>query len=107
MRKEVVKAWDEFEKYLVETRYAVRKPETGEPLEHSWDDVVKRIGGYLLSPYVDRVLSKFCNAQCKREEMLSGLIKAIKGRLVIPATPALMTFGNLYTRRKGYFPATL
>jgi ribonucleoside-diphosphate reductase alpha chain len=100
---EVVKAWAEFEKYLVETRYAVRDPRTGEPLEHSWKNVVKRISWYLLSGYVHRALGKFCYAECKREELLNEVIKAIKERLVIPATPALMTFGNQYTRRKGYF----
>jgi ribonucleoside-diphosphate reductase alpha chain len=103
MVRDVSKAWAEFEKYLVETRYAVRKPETGKPLEHSWKDVVERVGKYLLSVDVARGVKKFCVADCKREELLVGVVRAIKDRLIIPATPALMTFGNEYTRRKGYF----
>jgi len=103
MKKEVAKSWSEFEKYLVETRYAVRKPDAGEPLEHSWDDVVDRIGRYLLSANVSKSLKRFCMVDCKSEELLSSVVKAIKDRLIIPATPALMTFGNEYTRRKGYF----
>jgi ribonucleoside-diphosphate reductase alpha chain len=103
MKKDIAKAWSEFEKYLIETRYAVRNPENGAPLEHSWKDIVERIGKYLFSADIDKKLKRFCSADCKREELLSEVVKAIKNRLIIPATPALMTFGNEYTRRKGYF----
>ncbi len=103
MVKEVERAWSEFERYLIETRYAVRKPETGEPSEYDWNDVVNRIGGYLLSVGVTKGVKRFCYDDCKKEELLSEVVKAIRDRLIIPATPALMTFGNPYTRRKGYF----
>jgi ribonucleotide reductase alpha subunit len=93
-RKKVLQNWKEFESYLIETRYAVRDPKTGEPVEKSWNDVCNRFERELKS-----------EIECKNliEDVLEDLMLAIRNRYVIPATPFLMTFGNPYTRRKGYF----
>ena len=96
--KNIKKAWESYEQYLIETRYAVRDPETGEPREHSYDDVVSRIVQELRENRKREV-----EKNSIEERDLEYLIAALRGRYVIPASPCLMSFGNPYTRRKGYF----
>jgi ribonucleoside-diphosphate reductase alpha chain len=103
MMEKTSQAWTEFEKYLIETRYAVRDPKTEKPLENSWNDIVKRIDKYLLTISLSQELNEFCPGLGTKNELFEKTIKAIRERLIIPATPALMSFGNPYTRRKGYF----
>lgn len=95
--KEVKKAWDSYERYMVETRYAVRDPETGEPLEHGYDDVINRAASEL------RKREKVVRKNSVDSDDLDHLISALRGRYVIPVTPFLMSFGNPHTRRHGYF----
>ena len=81
-KREAEQQWREFEEYLIKERYAVRDPKTGEPLEHTYDDVIGRVAG------------EFAN-----EEVVSALRK----KKIIVATPGLMNIGNKYTRRGGYY----
>ncbi len=94
--EEMANGWDEFERYLIETRYAVREPVHGKPLEVTWDSVVNRLLGGVES----RVNESRVNESIDVVEIID---KAVRGRYIIPATPFLMSFGNSYTRRKGYF----
>jgi len=103
MIEKISQAWIEFEKYLIETRYAVRDPKTEKPLENSWSDIVKRIDKYLFTISLSQELNEFWQEVGLKNELFEKTLEAIKERLVIPATPALMSFGNPYTRRKGYF----
>jgi ribonucleoside-diphosphate reductase alpha chain len=103
MMEKTSQAWTEFEKYLIETRYAVREPKTEKPLENSWNDIVERIDKYLFTVSLSKELNEFCPGLGTKNELFEKTIEAIKERFVIPATPALMSFGNPYTRRKGYF----
>lgn len=97
--EEAVKQWQELEKYLVETRYAVRDNK-GKPQEHTYSDVIERVISWITS---EEVLK-----QCPSE--LHGLFKQEYGRIeehlmnkfVVPASPVLMNAGAR-TRRKGYF----
>ena len=43
-REEAEKQWLEFEEYLVQERYSVRDPKTGDPLEMDFGHVIT--GGY-------------------------------------------------------------
>jgi len=91
-------SWNEFEKYLIETRYAIRKD--GEPIEHSYRDITDRIWNYLLQgdvinnmpleliPYIDKQL-KFIE-------------DAISSNRIVPASPVLMHFGTP-SKHKTYF----
>ena len=90
--KEITKNWKDFEEYLIVTRYSVRNPETGEALEKTWDDVVRRFEEDIKE-----------NSGILLDEIVKELINAIRNRYIIPASPFIMTFGNPYTRRKGYF----
>ncbi|MGC9100028.1 MAG: hypothetical protein ACP5HC_02020 [Caldisericum sp.] len=87
-----LKNWEEFEQYLVTTRYSVRDPENGTPIEKNWKDITTRIEKALRS-----------NPGILDPQILDKIINAIKNRYIIPASPFLMTFGNPYTQRKGYF----
>jgi len=90
-----LKSWNDFENYLILTRYAVRDPKTGEPTEKSWENMVQRFESELKKiNSVKKILI---------EKEVEEIINAIKQRYIIPASPFLMTFGNPYTRRKGYF----
>jgi len=90
-----LKSWNDFESYLILTRYSVRNPETGEPIEKSWENLVQRFENELKRTNdTKKILT---------EKEAKEIISAIRQRYVIPASPFLMTFGNPYTRRKGYF----
>jgi len=100
---QIQSAWANFERYLIETRYAVRSPDDGRPMESTWEDLVRRFERYFNSDHVREAMSKCCPDKDKAEKLIRDLISAIRERLIIPATPFLMSFGNPYTRRKGYF----
>ncbi|MDR3155441.1 MAG: hypothetical protein LBW85_14530 [Deltaproteobacteria bacterium] len=88
--------WKRYEDYLVRTRYSVRDPETGEPLESSFDQMLE-----------NRIIPAITEAGTKGGVVsphdLQSIAAAIRGRLIMPATPALMSLGNSRTRRPGYF----
>jgi len=96
MLASIDKNWKEFESYLVETRYAVRDPETGKPLEKTWEDITERFATELIKDATS-------DYEILTPKTAEKVIQAIKERYVIPASPFVMTFGNPYTRRKGYF----
>lgn len=79
---EAVKEWERFEKYLVQARYSVRDPKSGEPQENDMGQVLTRISAQFTDPEVANAL-------------LSGRI--------ITATPFLMNGGNPHTRRRGFY----
>ncbi|MCF6291611.1 MAG: hypothetical protein L3J03_11535 [Desulfobacterales bacterium] len=81
-RQAAVKEWNRFETYLIRERYAVRDPETGQPLEERLSQVIDRISGEFTYP---------------------GVSDALKAGRFITATPFLMNGGNPHTRRKGYY----
>ncbi|MDR1546652.1 MAG: hypothetical protein LBU12_08105 [Deltaproteobacteria bacterium] len=91
---DVAQSWRTLEEYLIATRYAVREPQTGEPLESNFQSIV-----------AGRLIPKLAGL----ENPLSGtglideLVKALLSRQLIPASPLLMSFGNPHTRRPGYF----
>jgi ribonucleoside-diphosphate reductase alpha chain len=86
--------WRSFDEYLTATRYAVRDPETGEPLEKDYRSIVSgRVAARLRS----------MESPLAEGELTEDLIRAIEARQVIPASPLLMSFGNPHTRRPGYF----
>lgn len=95
--KELVRKWKEFEEYLITTRYAVRNPETGNPLEKTWEDLVNRF-----EPHLKKENVKY-NGGFVSEYEIEEVITAIRNKYIIPASPFLMSFGNPYTKRKGYF----
>lgn len=93
--------WITFENYLIETRYSVRLPKDGTPLEKTWEDIVNRIKREISSYFTN---SKNLNENTKHiEPHMSAFINALKDKYIVPASPVLMTFGNPYTKRKGYF----
>jgi len=84
--------WTKFEQYLVETRYSIRD-ENGNPLEKTYDEVLDRICGYI-------------EEQEKKIRLgieVQAIIKALKDKKIITATPFLMNAGNNKTRHKGFF----
>jgi len=81
-RREAEREWERFSRYLVQARYAVRNPKTGEPLEKTFAQVKRRVA-----------------AQFKHPEVVRGLQRG----LFITATPFLMNGGNPYTKRRGYY----
>ncbi|MDR1039360.1 MAG: hypothetical protein LBR80_04195 [Deltaproteobacteria bacterium] len=95
-------SWKEFEDYLVRTRYSVRDPETGEPLEASFEEMLDRrvlpalAVAMKTSPYLAEGGAK---ASC----FPASILEAIRNRIIIPATPVLMSLGNPHTRRHGFF----
>lgn len=96
MTEAINKNWAEFENYLIETRYAIRDPETGKPLEKSWNEIVKNRFSKELAKDIEH--NEILNLKITAE-----IIQALRDRYIIPASPFIMTFGNPYTRRKGYF----
>jgi ribonucleoside-diphosphate reductase alpha chain len=86
-------AWDAVEKYLVESRYSVLDPTSGEPYEHSYNQIIE-----------ERIIPALKKLEhLKFLDDYSPLYNALKNRDLILATPALMSLGNPYTRRPGYF----
>ncbi|MDR2386161.1 MAG: hypothetical protein LBE80_01075 [Deltaproteobacteria bacterium] len=93
-QNEVERVWQSLEEYLTVTRYAVRDPQSGEPLEKNYIDMLTA-----------RIIPKLMAKQTPMSDspMLEELCKALLNRHLIPASPLLMSFGNPYTRRPGYF----
>ena len=81
-----------FEEYLVDTRFSMRDEE-GNPVEKSYDEVLDRVCNYI-------------EEQEKRKRLgieIKEIIKALRERKIITATPFLMNAGNGKTRHKGFF----
>lgn len=81
-REEAERMWKEFSDYLVQERYSIRDPQTGKPLEKSYDEVI------------DRVAATFENREVQQ---------AFRSKKLIIGTPGLMNLGNHHTHRSGYF----
>ncbi|MEM1667510.1 MAG: hypothetical protein QXM53_02480, partial [Thermofilaceae archaeon] len=97
----VKESWKAFESYLIETRYSVRLPKDGTPIERSWHDIANRIKREINAYYAD---NKKVNTLSKQiEPFIAPFAKALEEKYIIPASPVLMTFGNPHTKRKGYF----
>ena len=94
MKKSVNQSWQILDEYLTTTRYAVRDPQTGDACEVDFQNIMR-----------DRIIPKLRSLQSPlaTPELLDSLAEALLGRLIIPATPFLMSFGNPHTRRPGYF----
>ncbi|MDR3134579.1 MAG: hypothetical protein LBU69_00625 [Deltaproteobacteria bacterium] len=87
--------WQSLDENLTTSRYAVRDPETGATLENDYISVVS-----------GRIIPKLGSIESPMGDngaMLEELKKALVNRLVIPASPLLMSFGNPHTRRPGYY----
>jgi len=95
--------WDDVERYFITTRYAVRSEDGKQVLESSWDDMVDRFERYYRGRKVKSVIDREFSMLVNIDDLITELLQAIRNRLIIPATPFLMSFGNEYTRRKGYF----
>ena len=80
--EDAITEWNRFEDYLVQERYAVRHPKSGNPIEDNLTQVLKRISSEFSYP---------------------GIGKALQNGKFITATPFLMNGGNIYTRRKGFY----
>ena len=94
MRSAVEQAWLTIDEYLTATRYAVRDPRTGQPLEKNFEEMVE---GRLVPKLKSLVSPIAC------PERLEELGRALSSRHLIAATPFLMSFGNPHTRRPGFF----
>ena len=94
MTEAVKQAWQTIDEYLTATRYAVRDPKTGKPLEKDFNHMID-----------DRILPKLrsLDSPLATPERLDELAAGLKSRHLIAATPFLMSFGNPYTRRPGFF----
>jgi ribonucleoside-diphosphate reductase alpha chain len=92
--EETKAAWRTLDEYLTSTRYSVRDPKTGEPIERDYLTII-----------AGRLAPKLAGLQSPlgSDGLMDDLIKALLGRRIIPATPLLMSLGNPYTRRPGYF----
>lgn len=98
--KTVKKNWKKLEKYLIETRYSVRG-KNGDPIEHSYDDVIKRVADWITGPVLKKVPQSL-KSIIKHDSSLEEIYKALTNKAVVPASPVLMN-GNASTRRTGYF----
>ncbi len=94
MTTSVQQAWQTIDEYLTATRYAVRDPRTGAPLEKNYSEIIER-----------RIIPKLrsLDSPIATPERMELLTEALKNRRLIPATPFLMSFGNPHTRRPGFF----
>jgi ribonucleoside-diphosphate reductase alpha chain len=92
--REATRAWDIMDEYLTASRYAVRDPKTGEPLERNYETVL-----------AGRIIPKLAGAESpiKDPDLIEDIAVSLLSRHLIPATPLLMSFGNPHTRRPGYF----
>ncbi|MDR3039013.1 MAG: hypothetical protein LBV21_06990 [Candidatus Adiutrix sp.] len=94
MTATITEAWQTIDEYLTSTRYAVRDPQNGRPLEKNFQEIMeKRLIPKLMS----------LNGPIAAPDKLRQLAEALKARHLIPATPFLMSFGNPHTRRPGFF----
>ena len=94
LAEETLAAWRTLDEYLTTTRYAVRDPKTGEPLEGDFQSIV---AGRLV-PKLGAVEGPLSGTG-----MVEDMVKALLARHIIPASPLLMSLGNPHTRRPGYF----
>ena len=92
--EDTLSAWRTFDEYLTTTRYSVRDPKTGEPTERDYQSIVS---GRLV-PKLSSLSTLLTGTG-----LVDDLAKALLNREIIPASPLLMSFGNPYTRRPGYF----
>ncbi|MGL4209729.1 MAG: hypothetical protein ACRCTY_10120, partial [Candidatus Adiutrix sp.] len=94
MTATVEQSWRILDEYLTSTRYAVRQPQTGEPVEKNYQDVID-----------NRIIPKLRTLQSPliSPERIDELAEALRNRRIIAATPFLMAFGNPHTRRPGFF----
>lgn len=97
--KEAQVKFTQYENWLIETRYSEYDIGSGKPLQRGWDDLVDRLARELKSDRVRGVALKLGISESEVDEVIS----AIRERFVIPASPFLMSFGNRWSRRKGYF----
>lgn len=81
-REQAEKDWRGFEEYLIRERYSIRDPETGEPIEKTYADVINRV------------------ANCFSDKNVAA---ALREKKIITATPALMNLGNEHTGRGGLY----
>jgi len=98
MSNEIIDGWNKLKEYLVRTRYAIRDPKTSEPMEKTYEEVTNRITNKLKTLLTDDVILPIIPSK-----ILSEIIKALEDRLIINATPFLMSFGNTFTKRPGFF----
>ncbi|MDR2367418.1 MAG: hypothetical protein LBF58_04795 [Deltaproteobacteria bacterium] len=93
-KNEVERVWQSLEEYLTATRYSVRDPQSGDPLEKNY-----------VSMLASRIIPKLTSIETPMSDspMIDELKKALLNRHLIPASPLLMSFGNPYTRRPGYY----
>ena len=109
------KVWDDVEEYLVKTRYAVKSKDDGVPLEHSYDDVIKRVVKWMehrltrgienhqFSSYDNKLYEELpfdifeVRAKAYKfigDNFLEEIKKRLLGRVILPATPVLMNAGS-------------
>jgi ribonucleotide reductase alpha subunit len=98
---EVKQAWETFEQYLVTSRYAIRDPQTGQPKEHTYQDVIDRIMTKLNVEMKEWLINTVHDED--PDKILNLIHHYLTERYFIPATPFLMNYGNPYTKRSGYF----
>jgi ribonucleoside-diphosphate reductase alpha chain len=84
--------WDILEEYLLKSRYSVRDPKTGKPLETCYRDLL-----------TNRLFSTLNDTLIASKEELFELYDLMLKRIIIPASPILMSLGNPHTRRHGYY----
>ncbi len=86
--------WQIIDEYLTATRYAVRDPQSGLPLEKDYNQILK-----------ERVIPKLKSLESPiaSPERLEKLAEALQKKHLIAATPFIMSFGNPHTRRPGFF----
>jgi len=89
----VLRGWEEFERVLINQRYSIRDPETGERTEKTYEDVIDRISNHFES---------FKEIPISKEIILKALSRARKREFTF-ATPILMNFGNPHTNRCGFY----
>ncbi|MDR2935445.1 MAG: hypothetical protein LBV70_06180 [Candidatus Adiutrix sp.] len=92
MNANLNEAWQTIDEYLTSTRYAVRDPKTGRPLEKNYREILEK-----------RLLPKLRSLKAPLPARFKRLAEAMTARHLIPATPFLMSFGNPHTRRPGFF----
>ncbi len=94
MTTTVQQAWQTIDEYLTATRYAVRDPKTGRPLEKDFEEIVE-----------GRLIPKLrsLDSPIASPERLDAVAEGLRKRRLIAATPFLMSFGNPHTRRPGFF----
>jgi ribonucleoside-diphosphate reductase alpha chain len=78
----------------------VNDPETGEPLEHSYDQIIE---WRIIPALIQAIVSNPFLVDNGFFDYRNHLFRCLANRTIILATPALMSLGNPHTRRAGYF----